>query len=113
MPDQWYYDASESPRHADAEVVYPDPDHPELQDARIVRAMLTVPSGVEKHGGDGDGDEFSDPDEGFDYKAFADQHWRTRVSQIESGEMDAHLDTILTLTSSDAVSDAIAERRTD
>jgi len=59
MPDEWYYDASESPRHKDAEIVYPEPDHPELEGAAIVRAMQRVPSGVTKYGGDGDSDEDS------------------------------------------------------
>lgn len=106
MPDVWYYDATDSPKHEDAETVYPTPDHPELQGAGIVRQMHTVPSGVEKCGGDD-----SDSDE-FDHGAFADQHWKTRVSQIESGKVDDHLATIIEQTQSETVKDAARARQT-
>jgi hypothetical protein len=108
MSETWYFDATESNAHADIDVLYPSKDHPDLADAEQVRPITDPDPTIPRVGGD----ENDGGGGGFDYETFADQHWRTRVSQIESGDVDDHLDTIAEQTGSDTVAEAVEDRRT-
>jgi hypothetical protein len=116
MSETWYFDATESNAHADIGQLYPTRDHPDLADAEQVRPITdpdpTIPRVTDDENDDG-GQSGEDDDSGFDYESFAGQHWRTRVSQIESGDVDDHLSTIAEQTGSDTVAEAVEKRRNE
>ena len=107
MSDTLYYYADDGGSRADCDAVYLDADHSDLADADRVRATRHKPDGADVIGG-GFGDE---PDgDTLTYDEFSDEHWRTRVSIVESGEADHLLDAILEQTGSETVREAAARQ---
>lgn len=60
---------------------------------------------------DSDGDDAGADGAGFDADVWLDRDYRERAERVTIGEVDAHLDRIETIETSETVRDAVAGRR--